>query len=320
MIGSRTEEGLEVLTLASPGESALEAAFVPGAGMVGRSLRHRGQELLGQRGGLSAYVAERGTMGIPLLHPWANRVAKRRFLAAGREVKIEPPVPCSTDPNGLAIHGLLSAAPGWRVDRHEPTADGGLLAAQFDFGADPALIAAFPFAHRVGFEVHLADAVLTITTVVRATGDARVPIAFGYHPYLRLPDVDRADWRVEIPVAERLLVDDRMIPTGEREPVEAVDGPLGSRTFDDGYLAPAESGPFVVSGGGRRIEVRFDHGYPFAQIYAPADDDVIAIEPMTAPTNALVAGGTTLPMVEPGGEYRASFSITVRTTAGSALR
>ena len=112
MIGSRTVEGLEALTLASPGESGLEAAFVPGAGMVGCSLRHRGEELLGQRGGLSPYVAERGTMGIPLLYPWANRVAKRRFSVADREVNIEPPAPFSTDPNGLPIHGFLSAARG----------------------------------------------------------------------------------------------------------------------------------------------------------------------------------------------------------------
>jgi galactose mutarotase-like enzyme len=311
MIGTREVEGLQALTLAGPGEGGLEAAFVPEAGMVGCSLRHRGRELLGQRGGLERYVAERGTMGIPLLHPWANRVAKRRFRVAGQEARIEPPAAISADPNGLPIHGLLSAARGWRVDRHEATAEGGLLAARFDFDADPALTVAFPFAHQVLVEAQLADGVLEITTVVRASGGAPVPIAFGYHPYLRLPDVDRAEWLVEIPVAERLVLDERMIPTGEREATEVLAGPLGSRTFDDGYLAPAESRPFVVSGGGRRIEVRFDNAYPFAQLYAPADDDVIAIEPMTAPTNALVAGGPDLPIIEPGAEYRASFSIAV---------
>jgi galactose mutarotase-like enzyme len=38
---------------------------------------------------------------------------------------------------------------------------------------------------------------------------------------------------------------------------------------------------------------------------------VIAFEPMTAPTNALVAGGDELPFVAPGDSYRAAFSITV---------
>src|SRR6478735_8077344 len=92
------------LTLAS---GDLEATFVPDAGMVGCSLRHRGEELLGQRGGLAAYVAERKTMGIPLLHPWANRLSSRRFRVAGREVAIDPErTPLRLDEGGLPMHGL----------------------------------------------------------------------------------------------------------------------------------------------------------------------------------------------------------------------
>ena len=47
----------------------------------------------------------------------------------------------------------------------------------------------------------------------------------------------------------------------------------------------------------RRIEVRFDRGYPCGQVYAPADQDVVCFEPMTAPTDALRRGGyrTALP-------------------------
>ena len=86
---------------------------------------------------------------------------------------------------------------------------------------------------------------------------------------------------------------------------------LGSRTFDDAFVAPDRE-PFVLEGGGRRIELLLDAGYPFAQVYAPGDDDVIAFEPMTAPTNALVDGGPDLPIVQPGERYRAGFTITVR--------
>jgi galactose mutarotase-like enzyme len=102
-----------------------------------------------------------------------------------------------------------------------------------------------------------------------------------------------------------------MLPIGESEPVRVESGRLGSRTFDDAYLAPDVSAPFALAGGGRRIEVSFGNGYPYAQIYAPADDDVVALEPMTAPTNALVGGGAELPRVAPGDAYEAAFSITV---------
>ena len=48
MIRERTIDGLDAMALASP-DAELEAVFVPEAGMVGCSLLHRGEELLGQR-------------------------------------------------------------------------------------------------------------------------------------------------------------------------------------------------------------------------------------------------------------------------------
>ena len=145
MIGERTMEGFSALTLATPDVGGIEASFVPDAGMVGCSLRHRGEELLGQRGGLGKYVVERGTMGIPLLHPWANRLSRDRFSVAGGDVALDLSSIPSVDPNGLPIHGLLAAASGWRVERHEADGNGAAVAASFDFGAHDELMAAFPF-------------------------------------------------------------------------------------------------------------------------------------------------------------------------------
>jgi aldose 1-epimerase len=316
MIGERTVDGFTAIALAAP-EAAIEATFVPGAGMVGCSLVHRDDELLGQRGGLATYVAKRSTMGIPFLHPWANRLGERRFEVAGREVDVDAAdPPPGTDPNGLPIHGLLAAATGWGVTDRDPTDDGGTFAARFDFAASPGLMRAFPFPHELGIEVTLAGPTLTIATTVDATGDAPVPVAFGYHPYFRLPGLDRDDWEIEIPVRERLLLDERMLPTGEREEIGVAAGPLGERTFDDAYVAPPRPEPFVVTGGGRRIAVAFESGYPYAQVYAPGDDDVIALEPMTAPTNALVDAGPELPIVQPGESFTAVFSVTVTDSPG----
>lgn len=315
MIGERTIDGFAALTLSAP-EHGIEAAFAPGAGMVGCSLLHRSEELLGQRGGLATYVAERSTMGIPLLHPWANRLGARRFELAGREVDVdaaEPPA--SEDPNGLPIHGLLAAASGWQVSRRDSADDGGTIEARFDLAAEPGLMGAFPYPHEIALEATLSGPTLTIATRVRASGEVPVPISFGFHPYFALPDTDRADWQIEIPVSERLVLDERSLPTGEREPVAVADGRLGTRTFDDGYVAPADAAPFSVAGGGRRIEVRFESGYPYAQVYAPDDDDVIALEPMTAPTNALVTDGSELPLVEPGESFGAVFTVTVTDSA-----
>ena len=254
-------------------------------------------------------------MGIPLLYPWANRLGSRQFTVAGHPVDLEGgDLPLSLDAGGLPMHGLLGAARGWRVERHESTADGGVLAASFDFAAHPALIAAFPFPHLIEYEATLAGARLTLATTVRPSANLAVPISFGFHPYLRLPGVERAAWQVEIPVRERLQLDQRMLPTGGHEAVEIAPGPLGSRTFDDAFTAPPGRIPFALAGGGRRIELHLEDGYAFSQVYAPADDDVIAFEPMTAPANALPTCGPELPWAEPGEAFAARFSLEISAT------
>ena len=57
------------------------------------------------------------------------------------------------------------------------------------------------------------------------------------------------------------------------------------------------------------MTVRFEEGYPVAQVFAPRSAHVICFEPMTAPTKAL-ATGDRLTLVAPGERYRATFSIT----------
>ncbi len=312
MVGERSEEGFAALTLEGDARGGLEATFVPEAGMICCSLRHRGEELLGQRHGLRAYVDHYSTMGIPFLHPWANRLGADRFDLAGRRVDLAlPDLPLKREENGLPIHGLLAAAPGWRVERHVELDGGGALAASFDFGAHPHLLDAFPFPHLVEIEATLLEGSLEIATSVSATADVAVPIAFGFHPYLRLPWVSRADWILRAPVHERLLLGPSSLPTGEREPTAIEPGPLGGRTYDDAFLAPPPGTAFALVGPDRRIEMRMDSGYPFAQIFAPADTDAVAIEPMTAPTNALLTAGPELTFVPPGETFSAAFAIQV---------
>ena len=133
-------------------------------------------------------------MGIPLLHPWANRVALDSFEVAARRVdlgRVSPPL--RRDSAGLAMHGLLAGVHGWRVDHH----DGGVVRASFDFGAHENLIEAFPFP-RVLYEASLRGSMLSITTTAEASEGAPVPVAFGYHPYFRLPGTARGDWEVEL--------------------------------------------------------------------------------------------------------------------------
>jgi GNAT superfamily N-acetyltransferase len=143
--------------------------------------------------------------------------------------------------------------------------------------------------HRVALGVALRRRTLTVRTTLTATGEYPVPVSFGFYPYLRLAGVARGDWHVELPAMRYLQLDARSIPTGASRPVAAAAGLLGARTFDDGYVDVPDRAEFVVAGGGRRITVRLEQGYPAAQVFAPATDDVICFEPMTASRSPLSA-------------------------------
>jgi aldose 1-epimerase len=295
---------VHIVTLQDP-SSELEARFVPDAGMIGISLTDSGVELLGQRRGLDAYVAAGKTMGIPILYPWANRLGANTYTADGTTVTLTAGQHgVRTDPNGLPIHGVLAAYPNWRVT-HESANE---LTAEVDFG-DQDLLASFPFPHRLALTVTLFERTLRLRTSVTPSGDRAVPLCFGFHPYLQLPDVPRDQWIIETPPLRHLKLDRQGLPTGETARQPASTEPLGGKAFDDGYDEVADGAVFAVSGGGRRIEVHFEQGYAAAQIFAPSSESVVCFEPMTAPTDALRRGG--YPTAELGGWGVAQFSIRV---------
>jgi aldose 1-epimerase len=299
--------GFDAVTLAA---GPLAATFVPSLGMVGASLRHAGEQLLDRRAGLRAYRDTGAVMGVPLLHPWANRLARDELIVAGRRVRLPGPPAAWRDEHGLPIHGLLGAHPGWSV--HEADADGHVarLVARLDFAADARLVAAFPFAHEIVLEATLTAAALRLATTVRATGAVAVPIAFGYHPYLRIPRVDRADWRVRMPARRHLELDDLELPTGGGSWERAVEFRLADTSFDDAYDGIEDGAVFAVAGGGREIRVSFDAGFQAAQVFSPRGAPFICFEPMTAPTNALCSGRG-LRSVAPGDAFTAAFTIEV---------
>jgi aldose 1-epimerase len=304
--GVGTREGIETVTLSGPRD--LDATFAPGAGMVCCSLRHAGVELLGQRKGLGAYAARGATMGIPLLHPWANRLGGWEYEARGRGVDLRPlEAMLQVDENALPIHGTVPGA--WSVVDRSASGDGALLSAELEPDREDPAFEAFPFPHRVRLDVELLSSTLRIRTNIVAVTDTPVPIAFGFHPYLSLAGAPRESWHIELPVRRGVAVDSRSIPTGGHEATEPYAGPLGSRAFDDGYDRLADPAVFALTGADRRIEVAFEGGFPVAQVYAPANDDVICFEPMTAPTNALATGA--FPVATLGAPYAATFSVSV---------
>jgi aldose 1-epimerase len=284
----------------------LEAVFLPGQGMLGASLRYRDVEILRRVQDLGVAAAKGSTAGIPLLHPWANRLAGPRYQAAGREVELDPSSSLlHFDEHGLPMHGVPWSLLSWQVTEAKQD----LLAARLDWTRSD-LLAVFPFRHRLEMTVTIRPKGLTLETTLVAGSNGPVPVCFGFHPYFGLPDLPRAEGQLKLPAMRRLVLDQRGIPTGAEEPFGGFDGQLGEIDFDDGFALMEELSSFSLAGAGRRISVDLLAGYPYAQVFAPKDKDYVALEPMTAPANALVSGRG-LQLVEPGRRFQAAFRIRV---------
>jgi len=279
------------------------ATFLPDLGFTGVSLRHERREHLATPGG-PAGLRRGHTLGLPLLAPWANRLGDRRFRVAGVDVDLRRRR-LHTDGNGLPIHGLLVGAPGWTVTSERTGGRGPTTVTAVHEVDTPA----FPFPHRIELDLTLRPGRLDVRTVVVPTTRRRVPVAFGWHPYLRVPGAPRSQWRLVLPARDHLLLDDRGLPTGAgvAEGAEAV--PIGRRSFDDLY-ALRRRPVLALETDDHGVEIRADAAYPFAQVWVPPGRPFAALEPMTAATDALTSGA--VPVVEPGDAFSASFAVVIR--------
>ena len=272
--------------------------------MIGTSLTDDGVELLGQRRGLDAYLTAGKTMGIPILYPWANRLGASNYAVDGAVVTLT--AGClrrarrrTRAANPRRAGGLSRLAGHARV---RPTVD------RRSWTSAPIRDCwRLPVPARADTEVTLADRTLTIeTTVTPTTGVGAV--------VFRVPPLPDDPGRAARGVEARPLRhapsarDDNGHP--DREPADWNGAAEPWRqAFDDGFDEVPDGAVFALSGGDRRIEVTFEKGYPAAQMFAPASDDVVVhradgrAHRCTAPRR--------LPLRVAGEPETARFSITV---------
>ena len=298
---------LERVTLVSG--DGVEAAFVPGAGMVGVSLTLDGVELLARRHGLAGYLGRGSTLGIPLLAPWANRLSSPHQVVGDVEWDVVVGAPgVHGDDAGQPIHGLLAYAGDWEVERLDADDESAVLRARLRVDDRLDRFASFPFEHDLVVEVSLAGRTLRVTTSLTATGDRPVPVAFGWHPWFEFPDVPRAEWELSTPFVHRAVLDDRMIPTGEVVADPTPTGPLADAVLDDVFLGVVDGSVATVRAGSRGVSVRYVTGYDVGVVFAPRQFDIVCIEPMTAPTDPF-AGRFPLRVAAPGETVEAVFEV-----------
>lgn len=272
-----------------------------------RTYRAGGIEVLDGYGEHERASAGRGQV----LAPWPNRVGDGRYVFEGRQMQL----PLDETDKANAIHGLAR----WRT---WDLLDAGTRYIVLGCTIPPQPGWEWTVDLRVSYS--LSDVGLDVTLAARNAGADRCPFAAGFHPYLRAPTGRVDDLELTVPASTRYLSDDRLLPTG----TAAVAGSpvdfrrrerIGARALNvaftdldrgsDGVAVVEARDPATGGSIGVHLGPRWTHVMVYTGDAAGARArQGLAIEPMTAPADAL-RSGEGLASLDPGETFEATWGI-----------
>ncbi|MBC9735128.1 aldose 1-epimerase family protein [Nocardioides marmotae] len=265
-------------------------AVVTESGAALRALSFRGRDLVD---GFAEEEMSAGGRG-QLLVPWPNRVRDGQYSFEGSDLQL----PLSEPARNNASHGLARWV-AWSVEEHT----GHSVSLQYRLMAQTG----YPWTLDLHVAYDLSADGLTVTQTATNDSGRPAPYASGAHPYLRVGEGPVDSWELTLPAATRLLVDDeRLLPVG-REPVEGtaydfrvarpLRGAVLNHCFTDLERDPGGTTTATLRdpASGDGVSLWVDGHHPWLLLYTA--DDVpatarrsLAIEPMTAPPDALRSG------------------------------
>lgn len=270
---------------------------------------------------LSDFKAKPTLLGNPFLAPWANRLDQPAFFANGKKYVLNPELKnYRGDGNQLPIHGLLNFSSHWKMIGIGADDKSAWVTSRLEFFRLPEYMAQFPFAHTIDMTYRLANGVLEVETEVTNLSFEKMPLIIGYHPYFRVHDAPRAEWKVTMPAKLHVTLNGKLTPTGETTPNPYGDPHvLAATQLDDvftGLVRDAKGhAEFSVQGKQQKVSVIYGAKYPVAVVYAPSgtNRDFICFEPMTGVTNAMNLAHEgkykELQSIAPGGVWKESYWI-----------
>lgn len=249
------------------------------------------------------------------LFPWPNRVEDGTWWWRGelQQLDITDPVShCAI--NGFLEHTVLD------VSHYDETSLE--LRAEIDRPPGYPFTVGFTIAYELRAEgIHVRHRVVNL-------GSEPAPVALGAHPYLVVGTEPLNDLVLTVPAPKRLPLDRRHLPGRPRDVSGSTfDLRAGVRVSDvPDHIAFANLAPtadrirMTLSGRNQAVELWADPEFSWAQIYRTNEFPgpggpipAIAVEPMTAPANALRSGDG-LRWLPPGADWAPSWGISLLPT------
>ncbi|MHA8086154.1 hypothetical protein U8695_11380 [Aquirufa antheringensis] len=218
-----------------------------------------------------------------LLTPWVNRVRNGNYSFKGKNYQL----PINEPALGNAIHGLLARVPFTLVQKTESSVT---LEHAYQ-GAEPNY--PFPFTFRYTYTL-AEEGGLEITFMAQNTGSTSMPFACGWHPYFSFPNTKAADLSIKFHPTSRFLSDSQMIPLKEENLQGKSEFVFSQEKVDHVFrLEPREKHvtEFIDHKHQRSLFLtQSSVQFPFLVVFQPEGYHSLAIEPMTANTDAFNTG------------------------------
>ncbi len=247
-----------------------------------------------------------------VLAPWPNRLGDGKYRFGDAEAQ----APLDEPQRHNAIHGLVRWVPWRMVGRAQNR-----VTLACEIHASPA----YPFCLGLSLEYRLGRDGLTVVANAENLGRDDLPFGIGFHPYLTLgtPKVDQVV--LTVPASQRLVTDDRGLPTG-MAPVSGSEFDFNKgRLIDVTKLDTAYTAFDRDDDGRAHITLSHPDGHTSTRLWADEqfryfmvftgdslEPDVrrtgVAVEPMSCPPDAF-RSGTDLVVLGTGSRWQGSWGI-----------
>lgn len=217
-----------------------------------------------------------------LLSPWVNRVRNGNYSFEGRNYQL--PV---NEPNlGNAIHGLLARMP------FDISLEASKATLTYHYDAEEKAYP-FPFEMQLSYSFSV-DNSFQLQFQAKNTGSGNMPFACGWHPYFNLTQGNLADWIIRFDSISKFHSDSQMIPLREESFDASAGVDLGKEVLDNVFrLEPKTKHITNLYNKQKKESLYLEQSsidFPFLVVFAPENSNCVAIEPMSANTDAFNTG------------------------------
>lgn len=217
-----------------------------------------------------------------LLSPWVNRVRNGNYSFEGRNYQL--PV---NEPNlGNAIHGLLARMP------FNISLEASKATLTYHYDAEEKAYP-FPFEMQLSYSFSV-DNSFQLQFQAKNIGSGNMPFACGWHPYFNLTQGNLADWIIRFDSISKFHSDSQMIPLREESFDASAGVDLGKEVLDNVFrLEPKTKHITNLYNKQKKESLYLEQSsidFPFLVVFAPENSNCVAIEPMSANTDAFNTG------------------------------